>query len=199
MTYWALGGRSIGGTIPLIVLTNCDEIDLHYRDAIAKGVKPDRDRYPHLPHPPVIVDIDDLNVTPEEVWGQEWVGAEIVGYVDGVEVERRALVADPLPTMLAVGADKSTLIADGQDCTRVVARALDQAGNRLPFLSATIKISATGPASIVGPREIPFRRGAAIFWVKSKRDAGVVDISISCNRFDDRSIALDVVPTKATA
>lgn len=30
VTFWARGERNIGGVLPLIVLTNCDEIELTY-------------------------------------------------------------------------------------------------------------------------------------------------------------------------
>ena len=56
VTFFARGERSIGGILPLIVLTNCDEVEIRYGADIVKRVGPDRERFPHLPHPPVIVD-----------------------------------------------------------------------------------------------------------------------------------------------
>ena len=32
VTFWARGERNIGGVLPLIVLTNCDEVELRYGD-----------------------------------------------------------------------------------------------------------------------------------------------------------------------
>jgi len=49
VTFWARGERNIGGVLPLIVLTNCDEVELRYGDGAPKRVAPDRARYPHLP------------------------------------------------------------------------------------------------------------------------------------------------------
>ncbi len=52
VTYWARGERNIGGVLPLVILTNCDEVELRYGDHPPKRVGPDRDRYPHLPPRP---------------------------------------------------------------------------------------------------------------------------------------------------
>ncbi len=56
VTFWARGERNIGGVLPLMVLTNCDEVELRYGDNPPKRVGPDRERFPHLPHAPVIID-----------------------------------------------------------------------------------------------------------------------------------------------
>ena len=51
VTFWARGERNIGGILPLMILTNCDEVELRYGAHPPKRVKPDHDRFPHLPHP----------------------------------------------------------------------------------------------------------------------------------------------------
>ena len=56
VTFWARGERNIGGVLPLIVLTNCDEVELRYGDNPPKRIRPDREQFPHLPHPPAIFD-----------------------------------------------------------------------------------------------------------------------------------------------
>ena len=57
VTYWARGERNIGGVLPLIILTNCDYVEVKFGEWPAKRVEPDRDTYPHLPHPPVVLDL----------------------------------------------------------------------------------------------------------------------------------------------
>ncbi|MEM1238196.1 MAG: glycoside hydrolase family 2 TIM barrel-domain containing protein, partial [Pseudomonadota bacterium] len=62
VTHWALGGRSIGGCLPLMILTNLDGIDVRFGDLVASGLKPSVETYPHLPHPPIIVDYADFGL-----------------------------------------------------------------------------------------------------------------------------------------
>jgi len=41
---------------PLVVLTNCDYVSLYRGEEFVETFKPDKRHYPHLPHPPIIVD-----------------------------------------------------------------------------------------------------------------------------------------------
>ncbi len=52
VTFWARGERNIGGVLPLIVLTNCDYVEVKFGEWPAKRIYPDKENYPHLPHPP---------------------------------------------------------------------------------------------------------------------------------------------------
>ena len=92
VTAWSRGERNIGGILPLIVLTNCDAVELSYDDVV-KRVEPDRERYPHLPHPPVI--IDHRHFTKDELgsWGASWRDGKITGYRDGKKVAEGDLEA----------------------------------------------------------------------------------------------------------
>ncbi|MFN7124285.1 MAG: glycoside hydrolase family 2 protein, partial [Allorhizobium sp.] len=55
VSFWARGERNIGGVLPLIVLTNCDYVEIRMGH-IVKRIEPDTKTYPHLPHPPCILD-----------------------------------------------------------------------------------------------------------------------------------------------
>jgi beta-galactosidase len=97
-TFWARGERNIGGVLPLIMLTNCDEVELQY-GALTKRVGPDRENFPHLPHPPVVSTIG-ISPRTNSAPGAEWIDGSFTGYVDGEPVASLTLVADPLPTTL---------------------------------------------------------------------------------------------------
>ena len=45
---FARGERNIGGVLPLVVLTNCDAVELRYGSTLVKRVAPDRERFPAL-------------------------------------------------------------------------------------------------------------------------------------------------------
>lgn len=49
-THWTQGDRSGGGINPLVVFSNCDEIDVYFNEALQQTVQPDREQYGNLPH-----------------------------------------------------------------------------------------------------------------------------------------------------
>ncbi|QQA43861.1 glycoside hydrolase family 2 protein [Pelagovum pacificum] len=163
VTFWSRGERNIGGVLPLIILTNCDEIEVEF-GGYKTRIKPDRERFPHLPHPPVIADKQHFGGA-GGTWGMSWLTGKLTGYVDGKAVMHREFVPDPLPTTLEVEADADTLAV--HDEVRVMIRALDQAGNKLPFFFDPVEISLDGPARLVGPATPPMRGGSTGAWIKA--------------------------------
>ncbi|MBB5752897.1 glycoside hydrolase family 2 protein [Prosthecomicrobium pneumaticum] len=189
VTYWARGERNIGGVLPLIVLTNCDEVELRY-GAIEKRVGPDRETYPNLPHPPVVIDHRHFSGAEMGLWGMRWLDGLVIGYRNGVEVARVALVADPLPTTLEIAADRTTLAAAGRDSTRVIVRALDQAGHVLPFFDESVAVTVTGPARRLGPAQTPLRGGTTGFWIETTGEPGAIRIAATCPQLGSTTIDL---------
>lgn len=182
VTFWARGERNIGGVLPLIILTNCDEVELRY-GALTKRIGPDRENYPHLPHPPVV--LDHRHFTQDELgtWGLEWIDGTFTGYIGGQPVASLTLAADPLPTTLEVVADSNTLKARERDSTRVIIRALDQCGQRLPFMNDSISLKVHGPAKIVGPANVPLQGGTAGFWLQATGLIGEITVEAISSRF----------------
>ncbi|TCU22212.1 beta-galactosidase [Rhizobium azibense] len=182
VTFWARGERNIGGVLPLIILTNCDEIELNY-GSITKRIGPDRENFPHLPHPPVVLDHRHFTADELGTWGFEWLDGEFTGYIDSQPVARLRLAADPVPTTLDVVADSGSLKARERDTTRVVIRALDQYGQRLPFLHDSVTLRVDGPAKIVGPSTIPLQGGTAGFWLEATGLTGNITVEAASSRF----------------
>ncbi|MBB4254745.1 MULTISPECIES: glycoside hydrolase family 2 protein [Rhizobium] len=181
-TFWARGERNIGGVLPLIILTNCDEVELQY-GALSKRIGPDRENYPHLPHPPVVLDHRHFTADELGTWGLEWIDGTFTGYIDGKPVASLTLAADPLPTTLEVVADSSTLRARERDSTRVIIRALDQSGQRLPFMNDSISLKVHGPARIVGPATVPLQGGTSGFWLEATGFTGEITVEVVSTRF----------------
>jgi beta-galactosidase len=193
VTFWARGDRNIGGVFPLIVLTNCDEVEFSYGDHPSKRVGPDREAFPHLPHPPVV--IDRRHFTEDELgrWGMTWEDGVVTGFLGGKPVAEVRMVADPLPTTLQVAPDRLTLAPVG-DCVRVIVRALDQVGRKLPFLFDPVQITVTGAARLVGPSVVPFRAGSTGFWIVSTGAEGPVGLSVTSERFGTVETTLTSTP-----
>jgi beta-galactosidase len=192
VTFWARGERNIGGVLPLIILTNCDEVELRY-GSLVKRVGPDRETFAHLPHPPVVIDHRHFTRDELGVWGMQWEDAHFTGFVGGQAVAELDMVADPLPTTLQVEADSQTIRTRDRDSTRVIVRALDQVGSRIPFLNDVVSLKVNGPARVVGPQSIPFQGGTTGFWLESTGLPGTISVEVSSSRFAATTLQLTAV------
>lgn len=181
VTFWARGERNIGGVLPLMVLTNCDEVELRYGQNAPKRVGPDRESFPNLPHPPVVIDRRHFSKDELGQWGRIWEDGLLTGYIAGRKVAEMRLVADPVATTLEVAPDADRMAAEG-DCLRVMFRALDQAGRKLPFFTEPLRIEVEGAARRIGPEMVTFRAGSAGVWLASTGQAGPVTLRASCPR-----------------
>lgn len=177
-TYWARGERSIGGVIPLVIFTNCDEIIFYYGEELKGTFKPDQEHYPALTHPPVVVD----EMTGE--WGMRWEDATFIGYVNGKEVIRKHYSRNSFPTQLILTVDDSGLNAGDWDATRVVVKVIDQFDNIMPFFSEAVNIYVEGVGELIGPSQVSLIGGQIAFWVKTTGKTGKINISVSCPRLE---------------
>jgi beta-galactosidase len=186
VTYWARGERNIGGVLPLIVLTNCDEVALQYGSNPPKRMQPDRVKYPNLPHAPVVMTRADFSADELGQWGMKWESGTITGYIGGQVAAVRRFACDPLPTALQVVADTAQM--GPRDAVRVMIRVLDQVGNKLPFMTDPVTISVTG-ARRLGPAVVPLRGGATGVWVQAV-GAGPVSVTVSHDRLGPTTVHL---------
>ena len=187
VTFWARGERNIGGVLPLMILTNCDEVELRYGDHPPKRVQPDRERFPHLPHPPVILDQRSFSADELGLWGMKWNAATLTGYVNGKAVATRSYVDNALPTTLQLVPDATDIGA--QDAVRIMVRVLDQAGNKLPFLPEPVTVTVTGPAHRFGPATLPLRAGSTGIWLQAT-GPGKITVTVSHDRLPTASLSL---------
>ena len=189
VTYWTRGERNIGGVLPLVVLTNCDEVVLRIDGDRAIHAKPDRDMFPNLPHPPVIIDHSYFPASERGRWGMLWKGMTLTGMVGGQIVKTISMVGDPVATHLDITPDNLALIASEKDQVRIVVRALDQAGSLLPYLNDPLEISVHGPAILLGPSIRSFDGGTAAFWLESTGSSGKGEVRLKTERFSPACIA----------
>lgn len=177
-TYWTRGDRSTGGVIPLTIFTNCDEVHVYCGESLLGVYYPNRELYPSLPHPPVVVD------RMEGGWGSKWTDAEFVGYWKGEPVVRRTFQADPVPTFFEIHADSKTLVSDGDtwDATRVVFSVTDQSHQEMPFFQEPAVIQVSGAGQLIGPSVVSSVCGKVVFWVKTIGQKGTMQIEITTPR-----------------
>ena len=192
VTYWARGERDRCEILPLMVLTNCDYLDFHVGDVSVLRVMPDRDSYPHLPHPPVVIDSRHIDINDLGAWGMVWRDGRIVGYVNGEAVREMRLCGNPVPTTLDVQIDDEVLLAEEKDATRVIVRVLDQAGRTLPFLDDTLRVDISGPAKLLGPDLLIFKGGLTGFWLETTGASGHVTVRLRTRRLAEKLVTLQV-------
>ncbi len=193
VTYWARGERNIGGVLPLIVLTNCDYVELRYGSDLSTIEYPNRERFPNLPHPPVI--FDHKSFVEEEMghWKKEWENVTFKGYVGDEEVISYSMVGNPVADRMEVVPDWRWLKSEENDETRIVVKALDQIGNTLPHFDDPLSISVSENGQLIGPDMINFRGGIATFWVRSTNKKGQLKINLKTPRFSNASCLLHVI------
>lgn len=191
VTFWARGERNIGGVLPLIVLTNCDEVEITYGDTgLSKRVGPDRENYPHLPRAPIVFDHRHFSKDELGLWGMQWESVTFTGYIDGKPVKTLDMVADPVPATLQVEADGLMLKASEKDAVRVIVRALDQAGSILPFLDEPVTIQVSGPAKLLGPNVVVLTGGTTGFWLESTGGTGAITVDVTSPRFAPQMLTM---------
>ena len=187
VTFWARGERNIGGVLPLIILTNCDEVELRYGNHPPKRAKPDRDRFPHLPHAPVIVDRRHFSDDELGLWGMTWEHGQVTGLIGGKPAASVRFAADPIASALQVVADAIDI--QRHDATRIMVRALDQVGNTLPFFSDPVSLQVTGAGRLIGPALVPLRAGSTGFWVQAQT-AGPIHVTVTSDRLGIKTLQL---------
>lgn len=185
-TYWKMGDKSGGGVEPLIVLSNCDEIEVFVGDKSRGRFKPAREQYPNLERPPFIV--EKLGHT----WGGQWQPLRVVGYIGGKAVAEKRISNDGIPRKLIMAADHASLVADGADMTRISLRITDEFDNILPFAMEPVQIDIDGPGEIVGDNPFPMPGGRGAVFVRARRKAGTITVTATAPRLKPQKVRIKV-------
>lgn len=171
---WAFGERNYGGVTPLYIFTNCDYVIFEMEGQKTQVLKERDPRFSALPFP--IFRIDALS----GAWGLDWKDAKITGYIDSKPVITKVLLADQLPTSLAMEASNNEIGED--DAVYVSIHLLDQAGNVLSKSTDIATISIQN-GTLIGPSVIALDGGEYGFYVKGK-EVGVMRISARVRSFN---------------
>ena len=198
VTCWSRGERSIGGVLPLIILTNCDEVEMQIGDGPGQRFAPDRTHFPHLPHAPVIIRSGDFTAGDFGSWGKRWEDLCLTGFLGGQAVAEVRRTNSPVPAAMNVRADDCELLAFEKDEVRVVITALDQTGSRLPYLTDPVRVHVSGAASLIGPNELAFRAGCAAFWIESTGSEGGIEVRVDSPRFAAARMSLNSVAAQTS-
>lgn len=186
-TTWTRGDRSEGGIDPLVVFSNCDEIEVFTGGEQVGRYTPDRASFPNLPHPPYQIH----NLMP---LGQpeRFKDLRLVGYVNGQAVEEQIIASSNLPHHLVLETDDAELKADGADMTRLVFSIVDGYGNRLPYTNQVVTFEIDGPADLIGENPFALMGGQAALYVKALHEPGEVTITAKTMRLPDAITSLTI-------
>lgn len=189
-TYWTMGDRSGGGNNPLIVFSNCDEIEVVIGKKRIGKFQPDHETYPNLPHPPFTIRGLDEYLA----WGQSGsYDLHLIGYFCGKPVIEQWISSNRLPKKLVLSTDTNQLIADGADMTRLIFRVTDSYDNPLPYVTQLVNFTLSGPADLIGDNPFPLIGGQAALLIKARRQAGTVTIHAHSPGLSSVSISLETI------
>lgn len=189
-THWTMGDRNGGGTSPLTIFSNCDEIEVLFGETNLGRFKPDREGFPNLLHPPFIIGgLEKYNA-----WGQrEFHDLHFIGYINNKAVAQQTIPSDRLPKALDLQLYSDTLVADGADMTRLAFRVVDAFGNPLPYVPIIVDFTIEGPAELIGENPYPLFGGQAALFVKAKQESGTVTIHAMAGELPAVSISLEII------
>jgi beta-galactosidase len=125
-------------------------------------------------------------------WGRENERFRLEGIIAGKKVTERTYGGDACATALEVKADDGLLAAGDWDTTRIAVRALDQYGNKNPYVAEAISISVEGEAMIVGPSLVPLVGGSTAFWIRTTGKPGTAKITVTGGRFGPVSVEIGI-------
>lgn len=168
---WSSGDHSeAGGPGVVPVCSNVDHLKVYIDGKLHTESDPDRKTFAHLPHPPFMVSLTDLPLSP---WGD----LRIEGYLGGKLVTTKNYSGKGIDAKFVLEPDSKQLAGDGSDACRVVFRVTDEYGNTQQFSSGVIQLSITGPAEIIGENPFGLVGGAGAIWVRSKEGQGTAKLT----------------------
>ncbi len=186
-TFWTMGDRSEGGINPLVIFSNCDEVEVFIGEDRFGQFTPDREGFPNLAHPPF--QIRNLNL----LWGgNQYADLRLVGYVKGQAVAEQRMAADGVPQALVIEADDKELHADGADMTRLVFKIVDKYGNRLPYSMQPVSFEIDGPADLIGENPFALVGGQAALYIRARHEAGTVTIRATTPRLETAIVTITI-------
>ena len=184
--FWSSGDKSeAAGTGVVPILSNCERLKIYYAGVLKQECEPDRKQFPHLAHPPFMMNIGEIPLSP---WGD----LKIEGFIGGKLVKTLTLSGSGKDADLKVLADDKELEGDGRDATRVCLLVTDEYGNIKPFATGAVLLSISGPGEIVGENPFAITGGTGAVWVKTKAAAGTIRLTAKHPYLGTRSLEIQV-------
>ena len=124
--------------------------------------------------------------------GTHYQDLHVVGFIGGEAVADQWIEAGSLPRELLLAADDDQLNADGADMTRLVIKAVDKYGNRLPHADTIVSFEIDGPGELIGDNPLVLIGGQAALYLKVGQQAGVITVRASAKRLPLATVQIAV-------
>jgi beta-galactosidase len=188
-TNWTMGDRARGGNNPLVIFSNCEEIEAYTGEACLGRIRPDAETYPALAHPPFVFRWGaDYNP-----WGQGFEDLRVIGYIGGRVVAQRTIAADHVPCAVTLTPDVTELDADGADMTRLVVRVTDRYNNVLPYAFFAVHFTLHGDARLIGENPLVLVGGQGAVYLKAGQTPGVVTVTATSQQLPPVETTVELV------
>ncbi len=190
LPHWNWEGRE-GQTIPVLAYSNCEEVELFVNGQSAgrqvKGEQPVT-----LPMGYRFLDAKTWDSPYRMRWNVPYKAGslKVVGYKDGKAVSEKVIQTAGKPAKVTLLPDRTGITADGYDLSYVTVRVEDKNGNLCPLADNLVNFNVTGAGEIAAvgngnsattePFQASYRKafnGLAMLIIRSKRDAGEIQIS----------------------
>ncbi|QEN08946.1 glycoside hydrolase family 2 protein [Oceanispirochaeta crateris] len=187
-TRWARGERAIGMMPPYVIFTNCDAIDIHYGEESLGRFYPDRQRFPALRFPPVVIEKPLFGL-----WGSDWRNVRFSAIYKDEVVKTVLYSKKPVPSTLRIHADDLSLNCKSWDTTRVTFTVDDQVGHPVSFMDAVLSVEIDGPGEIIGDSQVSLISGRRAVWIRtSPGECGVITLKGQCRGLVSKCIKIEV-------
>jgi beta-galactosidase len=184
--FWSSGDQSGAGGVGVVpICSNCDHLKIYLAGKLKWEADPDRKTYGNLKHPPFLVDISNLPLSP---WGD----LKIEGYLKGELAKTIILSGSGVDAELRMEPDDLELNGDGRDATRVVLRVTDEYGNIRPFATGAVSLTIEGPAEIVGENPFALAGGGGAVWIRAKEASGTVRLEAKHSYLKGKTVQIQV-------
>ena len=184
---WTIGDRDAGGNNPLIVFSNCTEVEVFIGEKCIGRYQADHKTFPNLKYPPFKIDITEL------VWGSSYEDLRVVGYFDDEAVVEQQIDSTGLPAKLVLEADDNILKADSRDMTRIVFKITDRFGNVLPYSHQVVTFDYDGPGNLIGENPFALVGGQAALYVRTIDQAGKLTITAHTRGLNSASVTIQII------
>lgn len=189
----------------VVVFSNCDQVQLIWRDKTFGPIGPSRDaRFQHLPHPPFIFE-DVFDFIGLKQRGKSKLGATMVieGLIGGkvAASQSKPYAQRTTGLTLSVADEGISLTADGSDFVPLRAAVVDQFGTPKVLASEDVRFVVQGPAEVVGeglrglnPAATSY--GVATALIRASTTPGTIKVTAYSDGLESASVTLDSQPGK---
>lgn len=182
------------GAVPgsLWIFTNADFVRF-YRNGLKVGdFYPERERFGHLPHPPIRIGADIVYGQGEN-WGT---GAAVYRFdvIRDGHLLRRIIRRPAQQVFLDVVCSHTQLVeGTSYDVALLRIRAVDSQGLVLPYYNEPLRLRAWGPIELIGPDTISLKGGCGGTYVQTLGGSGRAKVTLIGEGAEPVEIYLDVV------